>query len=584
MKLRTRLFLTSVAIAVLSLTVSSLVASWTLRRQLLDRIESDLARETRLVAELLSRRRPAPSAGALDREADALGGLVSARVTLIDRAGAVVGDSAEDGPALADMGNLGNRPEVVMARETGFGMVRRDSTPVNDPLLYSAVAVSHPSVAFLRLALPLTAVDEQLDTVSRATGLGLVAALAGALGIAWLVSAVISRRVSAIAVAAQRYASGEATPTGRDHGSDELGTLARALDHTARALGRRVEELSSQQTRTQAILGGMIEGVLVVDDAGRVQIANESLQRMLDIDDPPRGRRYVELIRHPEVTRLLTSAAAGEEAPQHEVTLNTDPPRVLLASARSFTTEAERGVALVLHDVTEFRRADRVRQDFVANVSHELRTPLTAIKGGIETLLDESADPQSRRFLEIISRNTARMERLVSDLLRLARLDAGQEVANLTACSTPSLFTSLGDELAPLAEGKTQRIVSEVGDGAQTVMADPAKLQDAVRNLLENALNYGRPGSVIDLSATAADDRVRIAVADRGPGIPDTDLPRVFERFYRVDRARTRDPGGTGLGLAIVKHLVGLHGGTVRAANRDGGGSVFTIELPRPER
>lgn len=581
MKLRTRLFLTSLAIAALSLGVSSVVASWTLRGQLLDRIEAQLAEETRLAAELLSGRGQLPPDVDLDGEADTLGDLIRARVTLIDRAGAVVGDSAEDGAALAAMENHGARPEVEMARASGLGIVQRYSTTVDDTLLYSAVPVNHPAIAFVRLALPLTEVDDQLDTVTRATLLGLLAALAGALGLAWVVSSAVGRRVAVIAATARRYARGDLSPVGRDVATDELGTVARALDDTARELGRRVEELSTQQTRTRAILQGMDEGVLVVDRAGRVQVANESLQRMLEIEETPTGRPYVELVRHPEVTRLIASAVAGKDTPRQEVTLNTEPPLVLLANARSFTTESERGVALVLHDVTEFRRADRVRQDFVANVSHELRTPLTAVKGGVEALLDGAPDAESRRFLDIIARNSARMERLVSDLLRLARLDAGQEQLDLAVCSIASLFSSLEGELAPVAATKAQRILASVGAEAETVVADPTKLHGAVRNLVENALSYSPEGGTVELASAADEGTVRISVADRGPGIPDADLIRVFERFYRVDRARARDRGGTGLGLAIVKHLVGLHGGTVVAANRDGGGSVFTVELPR---
>ncbi len=580
MRLRTRLFLTSVAIAILSLAVSSALASWALRRQFLERIEISLVNETRLVAELLSRRGPRTGGIDFDDEADTLGSRVSARVTLIDRAGTVVGDSAEDGASLAAMENHGARPEVEMARQSGLGLVQRYSTTVNDTLLYTAVPVDHPTIAFARLALPLTAIDDQLDAVTRATVSGLAVALGGALLLAWVASSTFSRRVAAIADTARHYALGDLSRAGGDVGNDELGIVAAALDHAAQELGRRVQELAGEQTRTQTILRGMVEGVLVIDEAGHVQIANESVKRMLGISEDPAGRQYVELIRHPEVTRLIAAVAAGDTQPRNEVTLHADPPRVLLASVRPFTADNERGVALVLHDVTDFRRADRVRQDFEANVSHELRTPLTAIRGAVEALLDEAPSDDEGRFISIIARNGARMERLVRDLLRLARLDAGQEALDLRESSVSSLFASVAGELAPLIEAKAQRLETSVADDAGTVLADPAKLHDAVRNLVENAVNYGPEGSAIDLVASAQEDGVRISVVDRGPGIPEPDRSRVFERFYRVDQARARNPGGTGLGLAIVKHLIGLHGGSVFAANREGGGSVFTITLP----
>jgi two-component system, OmpR family, phosphate regulon sensor histidine kinase PhoR len=243
---------------------------------------------------------------------------------------------------------------------------------------------------------------------------------------------------------------------------------------------------------------------------------------------------------------------------------------------------------IVLHDITDLRRADRVRRDFVANVSHELRTPLTAVRGYVEALRDGDPGPaETRRFLEIIARHTLRMERLVQDLLRLARLDAGQEECARQACPIEPLFAAVESELVSALERRHQQVRREIAPGAQVVEGDPARLHDALRNLLENAINYAPEGSTIVMGAGRADGRIRLTVADQGPGIPEQDLPRVFERFYRVDKARSRgdrDPGGTGLGLAIVKHLVELHGGRVTAANRPEGGALFTVDLPAASR
>ncbi len=425
-----------------------------------------------------------------------------------------------------------------------------------------------------------TGVEDRFGPLVPALAVGFLVAVGAALAVARVASIRLQRRVRALTEMARRYSAGAPFPVGREHGDDELGVMARALDQAALELARQVKDLSGQQTRTDAILGGMVEGVLVIDEQGRVQIANESVKRMLGIGSDPTGRFHVELIRHPEVARVIASAVAGDAGPGNEVTLNTDPPKVLLANARPFAANGERGVALVLHDVTEFRRADQVRQDFVANVSHELRTPLTAIRGGVEALLEE-VRPEERRFVAIIARNSARMERLVSDLLRLARLDAGQEELVLTPCVLEATFDSVVGELAPLVESKHLDVRTSIASDAGTVLADPLKLHDAIRNLVENAVNYSPADSAIELGATGRDGHIRITVADRGPGIPDTDLTRIFERFYRVDAARPRDPGGTGLGLAIAKHLIGLHEGSVRAANRDGGGTTFTIELPQ---
>ena len=585
MKFRTRLFFICVTVAILSLAVSAGLASSTLRRQQVERIEASLLAQSRLVAELLSRRGPFVDGIDVDDEADSLGEHVAARVTLIDQTGHVMGDSAEDNEGLAAMDNHGSRPEVVSAREQGVGVIQRYSTTVDERLLYAAVQVDHPSIAVVRLAMPLTAVQDQLDAVTRATGLGVVVALAGALIIAWIFSSTFGRRVASIASRAEQYALGDLSPSGSDFDTDEpadeLGTVSKALDHTVKELGRRLQELSGQQKRTRAILQGMVEGVLVIDDTGRVRNANESVKQMLGIGDDPIDRPYIELIRHPEVTRLIAEAVAGRATAGEEVNLNTDPPKVFLVNARAFAANDDRGVALVFHDVTEFRRADQVRQDFVANVSHELRTPLTAIRGSVEALVEQISGESDRRFVTMIARNSARMERLVDDLLRLARLDAGQEALDLAECSVLSLFTAVTSELSLLIDAKKKQVKSSLADDCGVVWADPLKLHDAVRNLVENAVNYAPEGTTIDLAATVDQDVARLTVADRGPGIPATDLVRVFERFYRVDTARDRGPGGTGLGLAIVKHLIGLHGGSVTAAQRAGGGTIFTIELPQ---
>ena len=280
------------------------------------------------------------------------------------------------------------------------------------------------------------------------------------------------------------------------------------------------------------------------------------------------------------------SAAAPPRASSWSLPRESD--RSIIARSAPIVSANARGAVLVLHDITELRQADRVRRDFVANVSHELRTPLTAVRGYVEALLDDGTDtPDARRFLEIIGRHTLRMERLVRDLLRLARLDAGQEPLEHVAVSVASLFDGVETELADALEGREQVVERQIAEDAVTVLGDAAKLHDALRNLLENASNYSPADGHIVMAASRHDDRIRITVSDRGPGVPEADLPRIFERFYRADKARSRgerDPGGTGLGLAIVKHLIELHGGTVSAANRPGGGAVFTIELPDTEQ
>jgi len=582
---RTRLFAASLAATALTLSISTLLVSWSVRQTMDATIETGLVNEARLAAETLSHRRAA-TPEELDAEADALGRLVNARVTFVAPDGAVVGDSELDAPALRSLENHSTRPEIVESRAEGVGIARRYSTTLTTSMLYVAVSVHNPDaplIAQVRLSLPLTSISQQLAAVRHAALVAFGAGLVAALGLAWAASQVLSRRLQAIAAVAQRYAAGDLSRPSRDYAADEIGIVARALDDSVRELGRRAVDLESDRARMEAILGGMIEGVLVVNEQGRVQLVNAAAGRMLRLQGRVEGRHYLEIIRHPDVAARLGATLAGSTTAGLELVLPRESDRSIIARSAPIVSANARGAVLVLHDITELRQADRVRRDFVANVSHELRTPLTAVRGYVEALLDDGTDtPDARRFLEIIGRHTLRMERLVRDLLRLARLDAGQEPLEHVAVSVASLFDGVETELADALEGREQVVERHIAEDAVTVLGDAAKLHDALRNLLENASNYSPADGHIVMAASRHDDRIRITVSDRGPGVPEADLPRIFERFYRADKARSRgerDPGGTGLGLAIVKHLIELHGGTVSAVNRPGGGAVFTIEL-----
>jgi two-component system phosphate regulon sensor histidine kinase PhoR len=575
---RTKVFVGAFAAAALSLLALAGLMVWQVRQGERASIERHLSDEAYLIADLLAKATSLDESS-LDREADRLGEIVAGRVTFIADDGRVVGDSTQTEVELQMLENHLTRPEVVEAREHGFGSSQRYSDTVNTEMVYVAVRASHPIVTYVRLSLPLTDVDAQLSAIWRATLGALAMSIPLALLVSWLVSASLTRRVSAIARVADRYSAGDLARPIYDHGSDELGTVARALDDSVQQLGGRIEELSRDRARMEAILTGMVEGVLVVDRQGRLQLVNRAAQQMLRVDPSATGRPYLEVIRHPDIASQLTAALHGEEIGGQELTLARDPGRTLLTRAAPVSGPSG-GAVLVLHDITDLRRADQIRRDFVANVSHELRTPLTAIRGYVEALLDGPGDAEStRKFLEIIARHSTRMERLVKDLLRLARLDARQELLETARCDIKQIFTAVTADLAPPIEAKQQRVTLDVARGARHVDGDPAKLHDIVRNLVENAVNYSPEGAEVRLGAALEDGTYTITVADSGPGIPSEDLTRVFERFYRVDKSRAR-PGGTGLGLAIVKHLVELHGGEAIAANRPEGGAMFTIKLP----
>src|SRR4051794_1571129 len=454
-----KFFVAALASTMIALAVAGALFATTMRRQIDQRIEDTLVAEARMAADLLARGGPIASVAEGDEEADRLGALLGARVTFIAADGRVVGDSAETLDGVAAMENHRDRPEVVAAGASGLGRARRYSATLKIDMLYVAAPVRHPSIAFVRVALPLTDVRNQLQAVLTATVAALGLALVGAALIAWLLSARIGGRVRLIAGVADRYRRGDLSPAQLSFGDDELGTVSRALDDSVQLVGRQLAEQARDHARMEAILAGMIEGVIVVDPPGRLQLANDAARRMLRLDDLSLGRHYVESIRHPAVAELVAAALAGRASEALQLSPPRDPSRTIMARATPAAGGGAHGAVLVLHDITELRRADQMRRDFVANVSHELRTPLTAIRGYVEALTDtDTTAEQSRRFLGIIARHSERMERLVKDLLRLARLDAGQETLDVISCDTRNLVQGVMADLTPEAEARRQRI------------------------------------------------------------------------------------------------------------------------------
>jgi two-component system, OmpR family, phosphate regulon sensor histidine kinase PhoR len=440
------------------------------------------------------------------------------------------------------------------------------------------------ATAALTLVFALAVADDPFSAEHRmhflaGGALGLAVALAAAFVLSTLLATPLEQRVATIVSSAREYAGGHLERPSTDYGDDEIGQVARAMDGAVRELGRRVDDLSRDRTRMTAILASMVEGVLVVDDQGRLQHVNDAARRMLSINHEALNQSYLVAIRHPDIVDQLSRALGGEQPPGLELSITREVSRTLVSRVAPVVA-AGRGAVLVLHDITDLRRADQIRRDFVANVSHELRTPLTAIKGYSEALMDEVEPDDARmRFLEIVHRHATRMERLVNDLLRLARLDAGQEVPDFAPCDVATLVDSVTRDFEPAATAKRQQLKTSVSPPACALVVDPAKLHDILRNLVENAINYTPEGGLIEIEADVVGRKYQLRVKDTGPGIPQEDVTRVFERFYRVDKSRAR-PGGTGLWLSIVKNLTHVLGGEVTAGNRPGGGAIFTVTLP----
>jgi len=402
--------------------------------------------------------------------------------------------------------------------------------------------------------------------VAVSTALGLVAARAQAQRLASLRSA-LERAIAGV----------PSEQLGRSE-PGELGALARAISAAHAALIASEARTAAERERLEAVLDGMVEGVLVTATDGRVQLANARLRELFDAWGEVAGRRVLEVVRRAEVAEALERAADAKEPVAIEIALANDG--LLEMHARRFPERGEvQGVVAVFHDVSEIRRLENHRRDFVANVSHELRTPLTAIQGFAETLRDESIDADRRRqFVDVISRNAERLRALIEDLLELSRIEGRTLPLALEPVDAAAVTSSLLRDLRPRLDARS--LEASLRGAARPVLADRRALEQVLQNLLDNAVKYTEPGGRIEVRLMNGDGKVRVEVSDTGIGIPERDRSRVFERFYRVEKARSRDLGGTGLGLAIVKHLVQAMDGEVFLSSREGEGTTFTVVLP----
>jgi two-component system phosphate regulon sensor histidine kinase PhoR len=466
------------------------------------------------------------------------------------------------------------------ALRAGAGSTVRRSTTVNEDLLYAAVAVRDQGrlLGVVRLSRSLPGIAAEASTLRRSVLVALLLAFGiTALAVPLLASS-MAGPLREIMDSARRFAGGDLSARSRVSRRDEVGELARILNVSADALQRRLTESARDQGRIEAILAAMEDGVLALDDQGMVLLANERIRRRLGTAEPV-GRHYMEVVRHPELERAVESVLRSGQRVEAEVEL---PGTAWAVSATPFPGEEGRlGAVLTFHDVTERRRLDRVRRDFVANASHELRTPLTSIRGFVEALEDGAVEEPStaRRFLGKIRTHAERMGTLVADLLELSRLEAGERPPQWERLDPAEVAEDALASFEELARAKDIKM-SHRDEGAPPVESDADRLRRILANLLENAVKYTPAGGTVEIVTRPAGAGAMVTVADDGPGITAEHLGRIFERFYRVDKARSREMGGTGLGLAIVKHLAESVGATVTVQSTVGKGTTFTVTLP----
>jgi two-component system phosphate regulon sensor histidine kinase PhoR len=455
-------------------------------------------------------------------------------------------------------------------------------------LLYVAVPLTEAGAVrgVLRLALPLSVVTSSHQEIHRVMLAGAAVALVVALGIGLFVASRVTRPVVEMEAIARRMNEGDFTARAPTRSPDEIGRLGRALNVMSASLRGKIEDLVHERARISAMLDGMVEGVVAVDAHDQIVAMNEPARALFGLGaGRGEGKPLLEAIRNVDLHALLGQARHGQTrtVARREFSVPGAPPRVVQANAVPVDLGGgDVGVVMVLHDVTELRRLETVRTEFVANVSHELRTPLTAIHGYLETLIGGGLDEpeHARRFLEIVFRHTERLGRLLDDLTDLSDIELGRVRLQLVPVAVADVVESVVAIMEPRAETRGVTLTSAVSPDMPEVTADHDRLEQILINLVDNAVKYTNAGGRVTVSARRVDGVVEIAVADTGVGIPPGDLPRITERFYRVDKARSRELGGTGLGLAIVKHLVSAHGGELTIESEPGRGTTVRVELP----
>jgi two-component system, OmpR family, phosphate regulon sensor histidine kinase PhoR len=586
-----RKFFWKLALTFLALLVGVLLAvDFLAENALWDGYESDQFQQLKALARAM-RLNPLPltsSSPQTPEEIAALNTWVAAnaannlRITIISADGRVLADSQSE---TATMESHADRPEVKDALQNGEGRSERSSVSVKEQLLYYAVREYLPGnvPVIVRLAVPMQGFREPLWRLRRNLWLWslLIFLVAGAIAL-WM-SRSYTNRIERLREFSRRVAEGDFRPLPPDGKGDTLEALGSSLNQTAARLDRTIQTLTEERNLSAAILGSMIEGVAVVNGTERLVFTNPGFAEILGLDVPPvSGSALLEVVRQTELIEAVRRVLAGEPRVEAEIATGTLRQHFFAATVASVRAGETSGAVIVLHDITALRKLERIRRDFVANVSHEFRTPLTAIQGFAETLIAGAIDdPQNReRFLGIILEHARRLARLTEDLLKLSQMDAEKLELEIRPLSVAQLVEACFETAERRAKAKGLTLLLSLPSQLPDVAADGRRIQEVLQNLLDNATQYTLPGGNIVLSAEARNDDVVFTVADTGIGIPQADQPRIFERFYRVDVARSREAGGTGLGLSIARHLVEVHGGKIWVESELGVGSKFNFSIP----
>ncbi|MEK7353537.1 MAG: ATP-binding protein [Chloroflexota bacterium] len=569
-----------IALVLLTMSLLGLYMVNSARDTRINHLESQLTNEAKLVAKIsLPYFANQSKQSELASIAKTTGEEIQARITLISNNGTVLGDTDQDP---ASMENHTTRPEVVAALATGVGQSTRYSTTLHENMMYVAVPVTEQGkvLGIARVALPLTDVENTVSTsimtiagaVATATLLVILAAV--------VIARLITRPVRQITKAAEGIAAGKLEQLIPVRSNDEIGRLGRAFNEMSSALKNTMGIISHEKSRLAAVMSGLTDGVVMTDAEGRIVLANPATERLFDFREKDViTRPLIEAVRDHEADEILKLClrTGQPQSVQFETALSK---RFLRAIAVPITEGELTGALLLFQDLTELRSLQTMRRELVGNISHELRTPLAGIKAMVETLRDGALDDKEAAadFLTRIDGEVDRLTQMVSELTELSRIETGRAELKMAPTNLNLLIEGVVAQLKPLAERQQVSIVAELASPLPSVIVDCDRIRQTVINLVHNAIKFNHPGGKVTISARADKESVTVSVSDTGIGIAKDDLPHVFERFYKADKARTR--GGSGLGLAIAKHTVQAHNGSIRAESEEGKGSTFSFRLP----
>jgi two-component system phosphate regulon sensor histidine kinase PhoR len=547
----------------------------------LDVLRSQLENEARITAEaslpgFLGQDKQAN----LDTLAKTLGRDIETRVTIIAPDGTVLGDSEEDP---LKMENHASRPEIKDAVNTGSGQSTRYSTTLGKKMMYVAVPVSYQGevLGIARVALPLTEVESLTKnlTVIIASAMAITALLV--ILAAWIIARITTRPIRRLTAASREIASGKFEQKIAIESRDEVGELAHAFNEMSLKLKELVETISGDRARLASILDNMADGVIVTDIEGSISLCNKAAEKLFSIKEAI-GKSPIEVVRDHEINDLIKHCLETGETQEIQYESGTSR-RYIRAIAIPVSNRRPEGVLLLLQDLTDIRNLQTTRRELIGNISHEFRTPLAGIKAMVETLRNGAVDDKNAAgdFLARIDGEVDRLTQMVAELTELSRIETGKTELKLNAANLNTLIEEVVDQLNPQVERQQLSIKKELTSDLPSVRVDSERVKQVLVNLVHNAIKFTPPGGSITISSRYDDKYVSIEVTDTGTGISRNDLPHIFERFYKADRARSG--GGTGMGLAIAKHVVEAHGGNIRAESREGKGSTLSFSLPRQE-